>query len=577
MADKSKIEWTDATWNPVRGCTKISPGCAHCYAETFAERFRGVPGHPYEQGFDLRLVPEKLLEPLRWTCPRMIFVNSMSDLFHKEVSDAYVEMVAYVMRTANWHTYQVLTKRSERLSQMLRTELREYAEEPHIWWGVSVENRRHGLPRIKHLRDTPAAVRFLSIEPLLEDLGAVDLRGISWVIVGGESGHGARPMQPEWVRSIRDQCADAGVPFFFKQWGGAVKSLTGRELDGRTHDATPEPSPHAIATASVRGEYIRRLESHIGATFRRKESRPLIPSLQKFGGRTWTQDKLDRVRKYLAAYSTIMKKRPFRYAYIDGFAGTGYHELKTDESECGSLFAELEEPAVAEFLDGSARMALQVEPRFHRYIFIEKSRKKTAELEKLRDQFPDKAADIIIEKAEANAYLQKLCAKPWKDRRAVLFIDPFGMQLSWETLDAIAKTQAIDTWILIPVSAVNRLLKRDGDIPPSWRRRLDTMFGETAWFDVFFPEQRLPLLDEDATIRRKVADPELIGKYFNQRLESIFAGVAPNPYTLKNTQGAPLFLLCFAAANPHAVKPALRIAQDILKRDPAPTLFAMND
>ena len=272
-----------------------------------------------------------------------------------------------------------------------------------------------------------------------------------------------------------------------------------------------------------------------------------------------------------------MKKRPFRYAYIDGFAGTGYHELKTDESECGSLFAELEEPAVAEFLDGSARMALQVEPRFHRYIFIEKSRKKTAELEKLRDQFPDKAADIIIEKAEANAYLQKLCAKPWKDRRAVLFIDPFGMQLSWETLDAIAKTQAIDTWILIPVSAVNRLLKRDGDIPPSWRRRLDTMFGETAWFDVFFPEQRLPLLDEDATIRRKVADPELIGKYFNQRLESIFAGVAPNPYTLKNTQGAPLFLLCFAAANPHAVKPALRIAQDILKRDPAPTLFAMND
>jgi len=250
-----------------------------------------------------------------------------------------------------------------------------------------------------------------------------------------------------------------------------------------------------------------------------------------------------------------MKKRPFRYAYIDGFAGTGYHELKTDESECGSLFAELEEPAVAEFLDGSARMALQVEPRFHRYIFIEKSRKKTAELEKLRDQFPDKAADIIIEKAEANAYLQKLCAKPWKDRRAVLFIDPFGMQLSWETLDAIAKTQAIDTWILI----------------------LDTMFGETAWFDVFFPEQRLPLLDEDATIRRKVADPELIGKYFNQRLESIFAGVAPNPYTLKNTQGAPLFLLCFAAANPHAVKPALRIAQDILKRDPAPTLFAMND
>ena len=143
MSDKSKIEWTDATWNPVRGCTKVSPGCAHCYAETFAERFRGVPGHPYEQGFDLRLVPGKLLEPLRWSRPRMIFVNSMSDLFHKDVSDAYVELVAEVMRIANWHTYQVLTKRSERLGEMLDTDLRSLAQEPHVWWGVSVENRRN--------------------------------------------------------------------------------------------------------------------------------------------------------------------------------------------------------------------------------------------------------------------------------------------------------------------------------------------------------------------------------------------------------------------------------------------------
>ena len=248
MSDKSKIEWTDATWNPVRGCTKISPGCAHCYAETFAERFRGVPGHPYEQGFDLRLVPEKLFEPLRWTRPRMIFVNSMSDLFHKDVSDAYVELVAEVMRIANWHTYQVLTKRSERLSEMLRTDLRALAQEPHVWWGVSVENRRHGLPRLEHLRHAPAAVRFLSVEPLLEDLGAIDLSGISWVIVGGESGHGARPMKAEWVRSIRDQCQDAGVPYFFKQWGGVRKSEAGRELDGRTYDACPP----AARTRSLR-------------------------------------------------------------------------------------------------------------------------------------------------------------------------------------------------------------------------------------------------------------------------------------------------------------------------------------
>jgi three-Cys-motif partner protein len=273
-----------------------------------------------------------------------------------------------------------------------------------------------------------------------------------------------------------------------------------------------------------------------------------------------------------------MKSRPFRYAYIDGFAGTGYHELKTDESEGGCLFTELGESAVAEFLDGSARMALQVEPRFHRYVFIEKSRKKTVELEKLREQFPDKAADIIIENAEANACLQKMCAKSWKERRAVLFIDPFGMQLSWETLVAIARTQAIDTWILFPVSAVNRLLKRDGDIPAAWRRRLDTMFGEPDWFDVFFPvDGSARLFESEAVVRRKAANTERIGEYFNQRLASVFAGVAPNPYTLKNSQGAPLFLLCFAAANPHALKPALRIAQDILKRDPAPALFAMND
>ena len=155
MSDKSKIEWTDATWNPIRGCTKVSAGCAHCYAETFAERFRGVPGHPYEQGFDLRVVPEKLFEPLRWSGPRMIFVNSMSDLFHRDVSDAYVGMVAEVMRIANWHTYQVLTKRSERLARMLGSDLRALAREPHIWWGVSVENRGQALLRVEQLRARP--------------------------------------------------------------------------------------------------------------------------------------------------------------------------------------------------------------------------------------------------------------------------------------------------------------------------------------------------------------------------------------------------------------------------------------
>jgi protein gp37 len=239
MAEKSSIEWTDATWNPVRGCTKVSPGCTHCYAETFAERFRGVKGHPFEQGFDLRLIPEKLNAPTLWRKPLRIFVNSMSDLFHEQVPDDYIAQVAEVMVQTSWHTYQILTKRSARMAELLRTRLDFAAGLPHIWWGVSVENRRYGLPRIDDLRDAPARTRFLSIEPLLEDLGQLNLAGIHWVIVGGESGPGARPMERKWVISIRRQCRANGVPFFFKQWGGTRKSLTGRLLDGRTYDEMP--------------------------------------------------------------------------------------------------------------------------------------------------------------------------------------------------------------------------------------------------------------------------------------------------------------------------------------------------
>ena len=220
MSVQSSIEWTDATWNPVRGCTKISPGCKHCYAETFAERFRGVKGHPYEQGFDLRLVPEKLTEPFLWRSPKLVFVNSMSDLFHEGVPDEYIEMVCRVMVTANWHTFQVLTKRSARMKELLCGRLRFAAEPEHIWWGVSVEDRKHGLPRIGHLQAAPARMRFLSIEPLLECLGKFDLSGISWAIVGGESGPRCRPFDVEWARSIRDQCRKVGTAYFLKQLGG---------------------------------------------------------------------------------------------------------------------------------------------------------------------------------------------------------------------------------------------------------------------------------------------------------------------------------------------------------------------
>jgi protein gp37 len=253
----SHIEWTDATWNPVRGCTKISPGCKHCYAETFAERFRGVKGHPYEQGFDLRLVVDKLVEPFEWRTPKLVFVNSMSDLFHENVPESYIRAVCRIMVTTHWHTYQVLTKRSERLKEMLKGPLSFAAGQKHIWWGVSVEDRNYGLPRIKHLQESPVAVRFLSIEPLLEDLGEFDLSGINWAIVGGESGPGARPMHKEWVLNVRDRCRAFKVPFFFKQWGGVRKAKFGRLLEGQTYDEYPDRLVKPVPDRSSCLEYAR--------------------------------------------------------------------------------------------------------------------------------------------------------------------------------------------------------------------------------------------------------------------------------------------------------------------------------
>jgi len=266
MSDGSSIEWTDATWNPVRGCVKVSPGCKHCYAETFAERFRGVAGHPYEQGFDPMLVPHKLLEPFRWAKPRRIFVNSMSDLFQDFVKDNFIRQVFEVMAAADWHIYQMLTKRASRLHTVTSKLPTDIVWRDNVWLGVSVEDRKYGLPRIDDLRKTPAKVRFLSIEPLLEDLGTLDLRDIHWVIVGGESGPGARVMDEQWVLSIRDQCRKAGVPFFFKQWGGVQKSVKGRKLGERTYDEYPAITAAAAPLDAERRRKLIRAEERLGVS-----------------------------------------------------------------------------------------------------------------------------------------------------------------------------------------------------------------------------------------------------------------------------------------------------------------------
>jgi protein gp37 len=234
MANQSNIEWTDATWNPITGCTKISPGCKHCYAERMAMRLQAMGNPNYANGFELTLQEHMLELPLSWKKPQMIFVNSMSDLFHKDVPLEFVQRVFDVMQQASWHRFQILTKRSERLLEVNS----QIAWPANVWMGVSVENQSYTF-RIDHLRATNAHTKFLSLEPLLGPLPDLDLREMNWVIVGGESGPRARPMKEEWVISIRDQCLRAGTPFFFKQWGGVNKKRSGRILEGRTWDQLP--------------------------------------------------------------------------------------------------------------------------------------------------------------------------------------------------------------------------------------------------------------------------------------------------------------------------------------------------
>ena len=245
MADRSRIEWTSASWNPVTGCDRVSPGCAHCYAKTFAERFVGVPGHPYEQGFELRLWPDRLELPLRWRRPKLIFVNSMSDLFHERIPDDYIERVFDVMRRADQHVFQVLTKRHDRLAELAPA--LHWPE--NVWMGVSIENRRF-VHRADALRGFRPAVRFVSAEPLLGPLEGLDLTGIDWLIAGGESGPATAALTPTGFASYATDAPPSDVAFFFKQWGGRTAKACGRELDGRTWDEMPTPRGTELLAAA---------------------------------------------------------------------------------------------------------------------------------------------------------------------------------------------------------------------------------------------------------------------------------------------------------------------------------------
>ncbi|MFN7947248.1 MAG: three-Cys-motif partner protein TcmP [Blastocatellia bacterium] len=283
---------------------------------------------------------------------------------------------------------------------------------------------------------------------------------------------------------------------------------------------------------------------------------------QSFGG-DWTQEKLERVRKYLSAYTTIMSHYNFRFAYIDAFAGTGYRTIKKDNEQ-----EELPFPDLESFLDGSARIALQIQPRFTKYIFIEQNESRFAELQKLKEEFPRLQSDIILVNADANSYIRELClGYSWKTNRAVLFLDPFGMEVTWETIEAVAATKAVDLWLLFPLGvAVNRMLTRNGQIRAIWREKLNRMFGADDWYDVFYQTIRKQTLFGEEMVTQKVSDFDLIGQYFVGRLKTVFAGVANNPLPLFNSHNNPLYLLCFASGNPKGAKTAINIAQDILRR-----------
>lgn len=287
----------------------------------------------------------------------------------------------------------------------------------------------------------------------------------------------------------------------------------------------------------------------------------------RFGGE-WTTKKLEVLSKYLAAYTKALRNQPFKTAYIDAFAGTGYRTMRLREEEPSSelLFPDLATSEPQALLDGSARLALQVDPPFDRYIFIERNRDRCGALEALRDDFPERKDRISIRRDDANRAIRDMCAHDWSKRRAVLFLDPYGTQVEWETIEAIAATNAIDMWLLFPVGmGVNRMLTRSGEIPQSWQERLDMLLGTNMWLEAFYQTKSTPTLfgGEDGRIEK--ASTDTIGRFFNDRLKSIFAGVADSPAVLRNSTGSPLYLLCFAAANDKGAPIAVRIAHHLLR------------
>ena len=487
MATESAIEWTDSTWNPVTGCTKLSSGCDNCYAERFSERFRGVKDHPFEPGFDLTLRPERIDQPRNWRKPRMIFVNSMSDLFHKKIPLSFIDQVFDTMESADWHIYQILTKRSSLMRNYINRRYLDSPSPPHIWLGVSIENAAT-LSRLKHLKATNASLRFISFEPLLGEIGKVDFNGIHWVIAGGESGGGARKVDVEWLRNLRDQCQKQQIPFFFKQWGGRTPKTGGNTLDNHKWLEYPRISekPDNFDTGM------------------RVAGAPTDDVKQLMEVGPWAEEKLGCLKKYLNAYTTIMSKQNWceKYWYVDAFAGPGALRVRNKDSQTSvqeflpglSPFVERNiTEDLRQLIDGSPQIALNATPPFSDYLFIDLDSEHLQSLKSLKLKHQKiNSCRIDIQEGDCNVILQEWLAKnDWNKCRGVIFLDPFGMQVPWTTIEKIANTKALEIIINFPVGmAIQRLLRNNAEFTPSEKKKSDDYFGTDEWLEVIYENKR---------------------------------------------------------------------------------------
>ena len=559
MALESAIEWTNSTWNPVTGCTKLSAGCDHCYAERFSERFRGVKNHPFESGFDLTLRPARIDQPRIWRKPKFIFVNSMSDLFHKDIPLAFIDQIFDTMESADWHIYQILTKRSSLMRNYVNQRYLKSSSPPHIWLGVSIENSAT-LGRLMHLKATNASMRFISFEPLLGKINNVDLSGIHWVIAGGESGPGCRLVDIDWLRELRDQCQNQQVPFFFKQWGGRTPKAGGNTLDGDQWLEFPKINNNQSFDTPLRVA---------GA--------PPVNVNPPMEVGPWAQEKLECLRKYLSAYTKIMSKQREwckNYCYVDAFAGPGTLKIRknntnTDIQEFLPVFnptiEENDDSELQQLISGSPKIALDVTPSFTEYLFVELDSEHLESLNELTRTYQNKDFQIDIQRGDCNNVLRKwLEQTTWNNRRGVIFLDPFGMQVPWDTIEKIASTNALEIIMNFPVGmAIQRLLKKSGEFSPQEKNKLSNYFGTEEWFEALYKNKK-DLLGESA---QKVSQSgKILLHWYSNRLRNIFKFVS-EPRAVKSTRNNTLYYLLFAGHNETGYK----IASDILNQGVALT------